>query len=44
MKIWKYIETHHEEYGVALFVVPPLAVVCVVIGVGYAFAELLSRL
>ena len=24
MKIWAYIEAHHEEYGVALFVLPVL--------------------
>lgn len=27
MKFWKYIEAHHEDFGVALFVLPPLVAV-----------------
>ena len=29
--VWKYIEAHHEEYGVALFIVPVLVVVLMAI-------------
>jgi membrane-bound metal-dependent hydrolase YbcI (DUF457 family) len=27
--IWKYIEAHHREYGVALFIVPALVVLLI---------------
>ena len=26
MKIWKYVEAHHADLGVALFILPTLAV------------------
>jgi hypothetical protein len=29
--LWGYIEAHHKEYGVALFIVPVLVVVLIVI-------------
>ena len=28
--VWRYIEAHHEELGVALFVLPPLLLVAAV--------------
>jgi hypothetical protein len=30
---WRYIDAHHEQWGVALFVVPPLVVFEAVAGV-----------
>ena len=39
---WKYIETHHEEYGVALFIIPVMLCACAVSGVGYFLAWVLQ--
>ena len=39
---WKYIEEHHEEYGVALFIMPVLLCACAVVGVGRFLAWLFS--
>jgi hypothetical protein len=39
---WKYIEEHHEQYGVALFVIPMLVCALVVTGVGYCLAWVLQ--
>jgi Tfp pilus assembly protein PilX len=39
-KVWAYIKRHHEEYGVALFVVPVLLIVLALIFVGDVFAWL----
>lgn len=33
--VWRYISKHHEECGVALFVVPVLFVVFALISIGY---------
>ncbi len=33
--VCKYIEEHHEELGVALFITPVLLFACAVTGVGY---------
>jgi hypothetical protein len=41
MKLWQYVETHHEELGIALFVIPALLVGLAVAAVGYAIAYLL---
>ena len=30
-KVWKYLEQHHDEYGVALFIVPVLVLALVVV-------------
>jgi hypothetical protein len=38
--VWQYIKKHHEEYGVALFVVPALLVVFALISIGYGLAWL----
>jgi hypothetical protein len=38
----RYIEKHHEEYGVALFILPMLLVVMVVISIAYGLASLLE--
>jgi hypothetical protein len=37
---WQYIEKHHDEYGVALFVVPVLLVGLAVISIGCGLAWL----
>jgi hypothetical protein len=37
---WRYIRKHHEEYGVALFLVPMLLVVFAVAGICYGVAWL----
>ena len=38
--IWKYIEAHHEEYGVALFICPVLALAFVVVAAMCAVSAL----
>lgn len=38
--IWRYIETHHEQYGVALFVVPALLAAVALISLAYGLAWL----
>ena len=35
---WKYIEQHHEEFGVALFVCPAVIVAGALIGIAYLVA------
>jgi hypothetical protein len=40
---FKYIEAHHEEYGVALFIVPALAVVFIAVSVCCAVSALFAR-
>jgi hypothetical protein len=40
--ICRYIEVHHEEYGVALFIVPPLLAVLMLVGVVDGLAWLLQ--
>ena len=39
---WKYIEEHHEQYGVALFVIPVLVCAFAVTGLGYFLAWVLQ--
>ncbi|WP_275685802.1 hypothetical protein [Scleromatobacter humisilvae] len=41
MKIWAYIEAHHEEYGVALFVLPVLLLTFVLGAAAYGLTLLL---
>lgn len=36
----RYIERHHANYGVALFIVPAFLIVLAVISVGYGLAWL----
>ena len=38
----KYIEEHHEKFGVALFISPVLLSACAVAGVGYFLAWVLK--
>jgi hypothetical protein len=38
---WKYIEEHHQQYGVGLFVVPVLLFAGALAGVGYLLAWML---
>ena len=40
--VWKYIEAHHEEYGVALFIIPVLLCALAAIGAGYGLASVLQ--
>lgn len=40
---WKYIEAHHEEYGIALFIVPVLLVVLIAISAVCAVSALFVR-
>jgi hypothetical protein len=35
MKIWTFIEAHHKDLGVALFILPPALGAMVIAGVGY---------
>ena len=37
-KVWKHIERHHDEYGVALFIVPVLVFALAVVGVACALS------
>ena len=39
---WRYIEEHHDEYGVALFIVPALLCALAVTGIGYCLARALQ--
>ena len=39
---WKYIEVHHKEYGVALFIMPVLLCDYAVVEVGRFLAWLFS--
>lgn len=38
--VWQYIKRHHDEYGVALFVMPMLLVVFALVSIGYSLAWL----
>jgi len=40
--LWKYIEAHHEEYGVALFIIPALVLGLVVVAVICAVSALVA--
>jgi hypothetical protein len=42
MKFWSYIERHHEDFGVALFVIPVLLLALLLGGIGYGMTLLLS--
>ena len=42
MKIRAYVEKHHEEFGVALFVLPAAFVVLVISGLAYGLSLLLG--
>jgi hypothetical protein len=41
-KVWKYLERHHDEYGVALFIVPVLVLALVVVGVCCAMSAVVG--
>ena len=41
MKIWSYIERHHQEFGVALFVIPVTSLGLVAGGIAYGLTLLL---
>jgi hypothetical protein len=41
-KIWNYIETHHQDFGVGLFVLPVLLFVIAAAGVAQGAAWLLG--
>ncbi len=41
MKIWSYIESRHEDFGTALFVLPVMLVGVVVAGAAYGVTLLL---
>ena len=42
MKFWKYIKAHHEEYGVALFVVPTVVAAFLIVGLVDLVAEFIA--
>ncbi len=42
MKICNYVEAHHEDFGVALFVVPVMLVGLLVAGMAYGVSLLLG--
>jgi hypothetical protein len=39
--VWKYIEAHHHDYGIALFVVPLLLIAGGLAGAGCLVASLM---
>ncbi|WP_275685200.1 hypothetical protein [Scleromatobacter humisilvae] len=41
MKIWSYIEAHHEEFGCALFVLPASVIGLVLTGIASGVSLLL---
>lgn len=41
MKIWRYIEAHHEDLGVALFVIPASLAGLVIAAIAYGMTLLL---
>ncbi len=41
MKIWSYIEKHHQDFGVALFVIPVMSFGLAVGGIAYGLTVLL---
>jgi hypothetical protein len=42
MKLWKFIEAHHEDFGAALFVLPCLLATLAMAGVAFAINLLLG--
>jgi hypothetical protein len=42
MKIWTYIETHHEDFGVALFILPPCAIAVALAALACALANFIG--
>ena len=40
--LWKYIETRHQDYGIALFVVPVLALAFIAVSVCCAVVALFA--
>lgn len=44
MKFWRYIEVHHEEFGVAMFVLPALLAGMALVGAGYGISWLVHSL
>jgi hypothetical protein len=41
MTLWQYVEAHHEDFGVALFVIPVLLVGPAIVGICHCVAWLL---
>ncbi len=41
MKIWSYIEKHHQDFGVALFVIPVMSFGLAIGGIAYGLTVLL---
>lgn len=41
MKIWSYIERHHADFGVALFVIPVMLLGLLFAGIAYGLTLLL---
>ena len=41
MKIWSYIETHHEQFGCALFVLPTSLLGLAIVGIASEISSLL---
>ena len=41
MSLWRYIEAHHEDFGVAFFVIPVLLVAVAIVGTCHCVAWLL---
>jgi len=42
VKIWSYIEAHHEEFGCALYVLPASLVGLIVVGIASGVSLLLT--
>ena len=42
MLLWNFIEKHHEDFGVALFVLPCLLTVFAVAGVAFGISLLMQ--
>jgi hypothetical protein len=42
VKIWTFIEAHHRDFGVALFIMPPLMGAMMISGVAYVASLLLG--
>lgn len=41
MKVWSYIERHHQDFGVGLFILPVMALALVFGGIAYGMTLLL---
>lgn len=41
MKLWKFIERHHEDFGAALFVLPCLMATLAMAGIAFGIGLLL---